>query len=72
MFNFDDILRGYSAEQYSESMIYLLVNFMKEKEMINIEEFKEYHKNNLNNILNQIVERDRKEAEEKINELKGD
>lgn len=72
MFDFDAILRGYSSKQYSEALMYIIVNFLKEKGIINIEEFKEYHKNNLNDLLNQIVERDRKEAEERINQLKGE
>lgn len=72
MFDFDAILRGYSSEQYSEALIYIMANFLKEKGIINMQEFQEYHKNNLNELLNKIVERDKKEAQEKINELKGD
>ena len=72
MFDFDAILRGYSSEQYSEALMYIIVNFLKEKGLIDMQEFKEYHKNNLNNLLNQIVERDKKEAEERIKDLKGE
>ena len=45
---------------------------LKEKGIINMQEFQEYHKNNLNDLLNRIVDRDKKEAEEKVNELKGE
>lgn len=72
MFNIDDILKGYSSEQYSEAILYLIVNFLKEKGMIDMKEFMEYHKNNLNNILEQIVERDRKIAKEKIDKMGDD
>lgn len=66
MFDFDAILRGYSSEQYSEALMYIIVNFLKEKGILDIQEFKEYHKNNLNDLLNQIVERDKKESYNKM------
>lgn len=72
MFDFDAILRGYSSEQYSEALMYIIVNFLKEKGLIEMEEFKEYHKNNLNDLLNKIVDRDKKEAKKQINKLKGE
>lgn len=72
MFDFDAILKGYSSEQYGEALMYIIVNFLNEKGLINMQEFKEYHKNNLNELLNKIVDRDKKEVEERINKLKGD
>ena len=71
MFDFDAILRGYSSEQYSEALMYILVNFLKEKGMIDIQEFKEYHLNNLNDMLNKIVDRDKEEARKSLEKLEG-
>lgn len=71
MFNFEDILRGYSSEQYTEAMIYIVANFLKEKGLIDMKEFQEYHKNNLAEALKQIIERDKEIAKEKIEALKG-
>ena len=68
-FNLDDILKGYSSEQYGEALLYLIANFLKEKGLIDMQEFQEYHKNNLNNLLKQIVERDERLTKEKIDKL---
>lgn len=72
MFNFDEILKGYSSEQYTEAMIYIVANFLKEKGLIDMKEFQEYHRKNLNELLNKIVERDKKTIEEKAKKIKGE
>lgn len=70
MFDFREILNGYSNEQYSEALVYILANFLKEKGIINMQEFQKYHKSGINELLNKIVERDKKEAQERIEKLK--
>ena len=72
MFDLQNIIKGYSDEQYSEALTYIMANFLKEKGIINMQEFQEYHKSNINELLNEIVERDKKEAQEKINKLRGE
>ena len=71
MFNFEDILRGYSPEQAAEAQVTLLVNFLHEKGIIDRQEyFKEYNEN-YNTILNKVVERDREESKKKYEEHKA-
>ena len=72
MFDLGDILRGYSSEQYTEAMLYIMANFLKEKGLIDMKEFQEYHINNLNEVLNKIVERDKEAAKEKLEALKSE
>ena len=72
MFDLQNIIKGYSDEQYSEALTYIMANFLKENGIINMQEFQEYHKSNINELLNEIVERDKKEAQEKINKLRGE
>ena len=71
MFNFDDILRGYSSEQYAEAMVCVMANFLKEKGLIEMNEYHEYYAKNFNEGLNMIVERDRKINKEKLEKLKA-
>lgn len=71
MFNIDDILRGYSGEQYSKAIVETLTQFLISKNIITSDEVKEYFKDNFNNILNLIVERDREEVKRETEEYKS-
>lgn len=71
MFNFDDILRGYSSEQYAEAMVCVIANFLKEKGLIDMNEYHEYYAKSFNEVLNMIVERDRKISKEKYEKIKA-
>ena len=70
MFDLNDILKGYSSEQYTEAVVCVMANFLQKKDLIDIAEFNEFYTNNLNNILNKIIERDNKINKEKLEALK--
>lgn len=65
-----DVLRGYSDEQLNEAMLFTLVNYLKNKGVLDFKEFEEFYTNNLNDMLKGIVERDRKYREKKAEEIK--
>lgn len=67
----DDVLRGYSVEQYSEAIVETLTQLLISKNLISTDETKEYFKNNFTKILESIVERDKAEAKKKFEELIG-
>ena len=67
----DDVLRGYSVEQYSEAIVETLTQLLISKNLISTDEAKEYFKNNFTKILESIVERDKVEAKKKFEELMG-
>lgn len=66
------VLRGYSYEQLNEAMLFTLVNFLKIKGIINFEEFSEFYTTNLNDMLEQIVKRDRDYINKAIDNKKED
>lgn len=72
MFNFEDILRGYSSEQYSEALVETLVQLLVSKDLISNGETKEYYKNNFNEILQLIIKRDREESKKKYEEYNAE
>lgn len=68
MFNFEEIMRGYSDKQESEADIYTLINFLIFKGLIDGAEFTEYYDSNFQTMRDSIVERDRQEVERKHQE----
>lgn len=74
MFNLDDILKGYTSEQYTEASVNTLINYLAEKGLIDINDYIDYHAVNSSKTLEHIVERDNakaKEAYEKYKQEKG-
>lgn len=69
MFNLDDILKGYSAENYANAVVETLTQLLISKSIISADETKEYFKNNFNKILEQVIEEERKECKKRIKEL---
>jgi hypothetical protein len=72
MFDVNDIIRGYSIEQYSEAIVETLTQLLISKNLISSNEAKDYFKNNFEQILECIIERDKKEAKKRIEKLLGD
>lgn len=68
MFNFEEMMRGYSDKQESEADIYTLINFLIFKGLIDGAEFTEYYDSNFQTMRDSIVERDRQEVEKKHKE----
>lgn len=62
MFNIDDVLRGYSAEQYSAAIVETLIQFLIGKGLISNDEVRKYFESNFNQIFQQIIKRDREES----------
>ena len=71
MFDVNDIFRGYSIEQYSEAVVETLTQLLISKNLISSNEAKEYFKDNFKQILDCIIERDKKEAKKHLEELLG-
>lgn len=59
-----EVLQGFSDRQLNEASLFTLVNYLKEKGIIDFEDFSEYYVKNLNNVLKLVVDRDKKHAEE--------
>lgn len=77
MFGLDieDIMKGYTNEQYSEALVNTLINYLSEKGIIDINDYIDYYTKNNTKILEKIIERDRaisKEAYEKYKKEKGE
>ena len=70
MFDFEEILRGYSNEQYTKTFVEIIIKFLGNKGIIDINEFQKYLSDNFDGTLNQIVEYDKQEAKEKIEKYK--
>lgn len=71
MFDVNDIFRGYSIEQYSEAIVETLTQLLISKNLISSNEAKEYFKDNFKQILDCIIERDKKEAKKALEKLRG-
>lgn len=69
MFDVNDIFRGYSIEQYSEAIVETLIQLLIRKNLISSGEAKEYFKDNFTQILDCIIERDRKEVEKEMGRI---
>lgn len=63
MFNFEEMMRGYSDKQESEADVYTLINFLIFKGLIDGAEFTEYYDNNFQTVRDSVVERDRQQVE---------
>lgn len=66
MFDFDEILRGYTDRQYAEALVDTLITFLVDKNIISAGEYVSYRKEHFNDILEKIIKRDREELEEWI------
>lgn len=64
MFDIDEILRGYNDRQYAEATVTTLATFLVEKGMIDVNDYVQYREEQFQNILKQIVERDKQVIEE--------
>ena len=64
MFDFDELLRGYTDRQYAEALVNTIVLLLVNKEIITAEEYVEFRKKNFSDILNEIIKRDKGELEE--------
>ena len=71
MLSFEDILRGYSQEQYSEALYHTLANYLAYKGIIDIKELGEFQQDNFSKVLEKIIERDREESKKKYEEYKA-
>lgn len=69
MFNLDDILRGYSNEQYNEAQCTAIMNFLNYKGIIDIKEYIEFYQENFTEILKGIIKRDKEERQKKREEF---
>jgi len=70
MFDFNNIFRGYSSEQYSEAIVETLIQFLINKDLITSDEVKEYYSSNCSEILQSIVKRDDEELDKRFRELR--
>lgn len=67
---FGDVLRGYSDKQYLEALFQVTTNFLISKDIIDRDEFQQFVNENFDDILKQIVERDKKYNEELLDKYK--
>ena len=65
--NFSNYFRGFTEEQYTRANISVLVNYLSSKNIIDSQDFYKYYENNIEDIIDKIVENDKKEYKEKYN-----
>lgn len=70
MFDFNEIARGYTDEQYTRACITTIVCYLSEKGIIEMKDVNSYLKENLTNNLKEIVENDREEVKKRVDELR--
>ena len=60
----EDYWRGYTHEQHAKALYETLLNYLIKNDIINEEDYRKYEKENFNNILLSVIEKDKKEREE--------
>lgn len=65
-----DIMRGYSDQQWNEAGLFTLVNYLKEKDIIDFDDFSKFYEEHFNNILKLVVERDKNNEKEIVSKYK--
>lgn len=71
MMDFFEILRGYTTEQYAETLFQVMVNFLLSKGIIQQDEFQKFVDENFNDILQKVIDRDREKHLTSINKDKS-
>lgn len=66
----NSILRGYSAEQFCETLYQTIVNYLCIKGIIDIDDFAKFQEEKFSKILQKIIDRDRAKAEEVMEKYK--
>lgn len=56
----EELLRGYSDEQYIRAIVTVLANYLCELNIIDMDDFIEYFKNNLKDVLIKTIQEDKK------------
>ena len=73
--NFEEILRGYTSEQYAETLYNTLINYLVFENIIDIKDYIKFSEEHINEILGKIIARDKEESNkalEKINNKSSD
>ena len=70
MFDLNDIVRGYNDEQYTRACCDIILNYLTEKNIIDLKEVQKYFKENFKKHLEDIVEGDKKEIKERLEKYK--
>lgn len=68
--DFEEIARGYSSEQYSEALFHLIINFLADVELIDKDRFQRFVDDNFNDILNNVIKRDKEASKKRLEDLK--
>lgn len=56
----EELLRGYSDEQYIRAVVTVLAGYLCELNIIDMDDFIEYYKNNLKDVLIKTIQEDKK------------
>lgn len=56
----EELLRGYSDEQYIRAIVTVLAGYLCELNIIDMDDFIEYYKNNLKDVLIKTIQKDKK------------
>ena len=65
----DEYLRGFTSEQYSLALFNTLLNYLQMKELIDIDEYKEFQSQHFELVLKSIIEYDEQEKKKKVEEI---
>lgn len=55
----EELLRGYSDEQYIRALVTVLASYLCELNIIDMDDFIEYYKNNLKDVLIKTIQEDK-------------
>ena len=69
--NFEEILRGYTSEQFAEALYNTLVNYLVFKNIIDMNDYIKFSEENANKILKLIIARDKEEDKKIIEKFKN-
>lgn len=70
MFDFTEILRGFTDEQYTRACCDTILNYLVQKNIIDSEDVEKYFEENFKKHLEKIVEEDKKEIKEQSEKYK--
>lgn len=65
----DEYFRGFTSEQYSLALFNTLLNYLQMKELIDIDEYKEFQSQHFELVLKSIIEYDEQEKKKKVEEI---
>ena len=65
--DFEELLRGYTSDQFAEALYNTLVNYLVFKNIIDINDYIKFSEEHANEVLKLIIDRD-KEEDKKITE----